>query len=369
MRNQIQQAFDAMAFDAAISAGHASQLLLGLDGAGSIRFDDRLGPVEFRLPSAQVRFNYAQDGKRTLACDAQPQLVTTNNAGIPAFLSNVLDPKLIRTLVSPMKAATILGEMQKGDWTTTVATFKTVESAGETSAYGDYSESGSVSANLNFPQRQAFHYQTFTQWGERELANAGLAQVDWAGEQNIASALILKKFQNKSYFFGISGLQNYGLLNDPSLYAAIAPTAAWNLAGTSAETVYEDIRRMYVALVGQADGVVEMDMPMTLALSPTLSVALAKTNQYNVNVKAMLALNFPKLRIETAVEYSTDAGELVQLIVDSIDGQETASAAYTEQMRAHAIVVGSSSWRQKKSSGTFGTVIFRPYAIAQLIGA
>lgn len=369
MRNQIQQAFDSIAFDAAIKAGHGNDLLAALDASG-IRFDARLGQVEFRIPGATLSYSgISKTGVPSYACDAQPQLVTTNNAGIPAFLSNVLDPRLIRTLVSPLKAALIAGEMQKGDWTTTVITFKTVESDGETSAYGDYSENGSVNANLNFPQRQAFHYQTFTQWGERELANAGLAQVDWAGEQNIASALILNKFQNKSYFFGISGLQNYGLLNDPSLYAAIAPTAAWNLAGTTAEVVYEDIRRMYVALVGQANGVVEQTMPMVLAMSPTLSVALNKTNQYNVNVMDMLKKNFPSLRLEVAVEYATDSGELVQLIVDSIDGQETASCAYTEKMRAHAVVVGSSSWRQKKSQGSYGTVIFRPYAIAQLIGA
>lgn len=369
MRNQNLFAFDSAAFDAAISANQSAELLMALDEAG-IRFDGRVGRVSFRRPGARLHYSsVTRTGERTVACDAQPELVTVNNAGIPAFLSNFLDPKLIRTLVSPMKAATIAGETQKGDWTTTVATFKTVESDGETSAYGDYSENGSVNANLNFPQRQSFHYQTFTQWGEKELANAGLAQVDWASEQNIASALILNKFQNKSYFFGISGLQNYGLLNDPSLYTPISPTAAWNLAGTTAETVYEDIRRMYVALVGQANGVVEQTMPMTLAMSPTISVALNKTNEFNVNVLDMLKKNFPSLRLEVAVEYGTLAGELVQLIVDSIDGQETATTAYTEKMRAHAVVVGSSSWRQKKSQGTFGTVIFRPYGIAQLLGA
>ena len=63
------------------------------------------------------------------------------------------------------------------------------------------------------------------------------------------------------------------------------------------------------------------------------------------------------------------AGQLVQMIVEEIEGQETATAALTEKLRAHAIVVDSSSWKQKKSQGTFGTVIYRPFAIAQLIGA
>jgi hypothetical protein len=53
------------------------------------------------------------------------------------------------------------------------------------------------------------------------------------------------------------------------------------------------------------------------------------------------------MRIETAVEYSTDAGELVQLIVERLGEQDTAYAAFTEKMRAHAVVVEESSWRQK----------------------
>src|SRR5580700_11686522 len=60
----------------------------------------------------------------TMAQDAQPQLVTVSNSGIPSFLSTFVDPKLIEILVSPMKAAEIVGnEVKKGDWTTETAMF------------------------------------------------------------------------------------------------------------------------------------------------------------------------------------------------------------------------------------------------------
>lgn len=305
-----------------------------------------------------------------IALDAQPELVTQSNAGIPAFLSNFVDPKLIEVLVSPMKAAVIIGETKKGDWTTTVATFPVIESDGEVSSYGDYNANGSVNANANFPQRQSYHYQTFTQWGEKELAVAALAKIDWASRLNIASVLLLNKYQNLTYFFGVAGLQNYGLLNDPALYAPIAPTAAWNLASTTAEMVYEDIRRIYVQLVTQANGVIDQAMPMVLAMSPITSVALNKTNSFNVNVLDQLKKNFPALRLEVAVEYNnpTGAGQFVQLICENIDGQETATAAFTEKLRAHNVVADTSSYKQKKSQGTFGTVIFRPFAIAGMVG-
>lgn len=324
--------------------------------------------ADFQAEGASLRF--AQDG---FACDAQPALVTVSNAGIPAFLSTYVDPKLIEVLVSPMKAAEIVGdEVKKGDWTTETAMFPVVESTGVTSAYGDYSESGNAGVNSNFPQRQSFHYQVMTQWGERELERAGLARIDWANRVNIASALTLNKYQNKTYFFGVAGLQNYGLLNDPSLSAAISPTTkaaggtTW--AAATALEILADVKKLYKQAQSQANGLIELDTKMTLAMSPTSEAELTKTTEFNVNVADLLKKNFPNLTVKTAPEYTTDSGELVQLIVDELEGQRTASCGFTEKMRAHPIVVQSSSFKQKKSQGTWGTVIFRPFLISQMLG-
>ena len=324
--------------------------------AKGLVFDERLGDIAFR------------DANAAIALDAQPEIITTNNAGIPAFLSNFIDPKLIEVIYAPMKAAEIAGEAKKGDWTTTVATFPLVESEGEVASYGDFSNNGSVDVNANFPQRQSYHYQTFTQWGEKQLANAQLAKIDWASRLNIASALLLNKYQNTTYFFGVANLQNYGLLNDPALSAPITPTSAWSTA--TADVIYSDIVRLFAQLQTQADGTVDMMQPMTLALSPVNAVNLNKTNQYNVNVYDQIAKNYPNMKVISAVEYGTayHSGELVQMIADEVEGQETCTAAFTEKMRAHNIVVDSSSYKQKKSQGTYGTVIFQPFAIAQMLG-
>jgi len=89
---------------------------------------------------------------------------------------------------------------------------------------------------------------------------------------------------------------------------------------------------------------------------------------YNLNVSDQLKKNFPNLKIETAIEYSTTAGELVQLIADRLGEQDTAYAAFTEKMRAHAVVTEESSWKQKKSGGTWGAIIRQPLAIATMLG-
>jgi Uncharacterized protein conserved in bacteria (DUF2184) len=325
--------------------------------------------VDAGLQIPEAARNYA------IAQDAQPVLVTTSNAGIPSFLTTYIDPAFIDVLVAPMRAAEIAGEeVKKGDWLTETAMFPVVESTGEISSYGDYSADGVAGTNFDFPQRQSYTYQVITQWGERELERAGLARINYANQLNIASALTLNKFQNKSYFFGVSGLQNYGLLNDPNLLAPIAPTSEagailWSNPLKDALGVLADVAALFAQLQLQANGLVELDTKMTLAMSPGSEAnGLTKTTSFNVNVADLIKKNYPNMTVKTAPEYATASGNLLQLYADSIDGQRTAAVAFTEKMRAHPMKVELSSFKQKKSQGTFGAIIYRPFLIAQMLG-
>jgi len=166
-------------------------------------------------------FNLAMD--QGLAMDAQPALTTAPNTGIPVWLSTMIDPTVYEILFSPLRAADILGEVKKGDWTLNSVMFPTAEHTGEVSSYDDYSNNGSVNTNVNFPSRQPYLYQTVMQYGDRELDVAGLAKINWVSELNAAAAWALNRYQNQTYFFGVKGLQNYGILNDPNLTAALTP--------------------------------------------------------------------------------------------------------------------------------------------------
>lgn len=361
-------AFDSRKVREAVrAAGNSAAFMQDIRELG-ISFDARLGAVQvLDRPASDYRFKLNPDG--SFACDAQPELVTVSNAGIPSYLTNYFDPDAIRVLVTPMKAAQILGgEVRKGDWTVNEATFVSVEAVGETAAYGDWGTSGKATANLNFPTRQSFLFSTFAEWGERQLDLAGLARVNFANEVQSAANLALAKFQNKSYFYGVAGLKLYGLLNDPSLPAPITATAAWGAAATTGDAIYEDIRRLYAKLVAQSYGIVDASTEMVLSMSPFAEATLHKTNQYNVNVYDQIRKNFPGLRIESAPEYDTPSGSLVQLIALNVEGHRTAEVAFNEKMRAHAVVVGHSSWSQKRTAGTFGTIIYRPFLVASMTG-
>lgn len=303
-----------------------------------------------------------------LAMDAQPGLITVPNTGIPAFLANLIDPEIIRIMTTPMRAAEIYGETKKGDWTLLSVQFPTVEPVGQVTSYGDWNQGGNTRANVNWLARQSYHFQTTSRWGERELDMYGEARIQYKQEIDGAGALVINKFHNLAYFFGIANLQNYGALNDPALAAPIAPTAAWSTL--DANGIYEDIRRLFQALQTVLKGNVKMDSKMTLAMSPELEVYLAKTNQYNVNVADLLKKNFPNLKIETAPEFSNvnNAGELMQLFVEALDGIKTTYTAFTEKLRAHPVIQGLSGWEQKKSAGTWGYINRRPVALVQMQG-
>jgi hypothetical protein len=315
----------------------------------------------------------ADSNGNVLAMDAQPALVTSSNAGVPAMFTTYVDPRIIDILVKPMRAVEVVGEeVKKGDWITDTAMFIEGEDVGQVSSYGDYSENGVSNANINYPQRQSYHYQTITNWGEREVARAGAGLVDLAFRKNKASISTLNLFQNASYFFGIAGLENYGLLNDPSLLPAISPSikaaggTAWAVA--TANEILHDIQLLYQQLVSQTNNLVDLETNMTLAMSSQTQTWLTDTSDFNVNVFDRIKKNFPNMKIKTAPEYTTASGNSLQLIADEVEGVRTASCAFTEKLRAHPVVIKLSSFMQKKSQGTWGTIIYRPVFIVSMLG-
>lgn len=306
------------------------------------------------------------------AFDAQPTLVTTANAGILSLFTTYVDPKIIEILVSPMKAAELYGEVKKGDWVTDTAAFPVAERTGVVSSYGDYSQDGMSDADVNWPQRQSYHYQTNTRWGEREMARMGEAKIDWANQKNMASVLTLNKYQNQIYLYGVANLQLYGGTNDPNLPAPIAPTV--NFFTATADQIFTDILRLVQQAVKQGNGLIDGSTVFKLGISPANEINLDKTNQYNVNVKDQIKKNF-NITLVTVPEFAINGGgganggtELLQLIPDSIEGQKVCEVAFTEKMRAHAIVTKASSWEQKKSQGAFGFIGYQPVFISQMLG-
>jgi hypothetical protein len=62
------------------------------------------------------------------------------------------------------------------------------------------------------------------------------------------------------------------------------------------------------------------------------------------------------------------AGNLVQLIADDVQRQKAGFCAFNEKMRSHPIIRQLSSFKQKVTGGSWGSVIRMPVAFQQMLG-
>ena len=309
---------------------------------------------------------YDANAKMRIAMDAQSVAVTNPSAGVPSLFTTYVDPKVIEVLLTPTPLAEAFGEIKKGSWTDQTTMFALAESSGEVASYGDWNENGIAETNVNYPERNPYHYQSIIRVGDREAAIAGAANLNWAERKQIASVQALNRFQNLSYIFGVSGLKNYGLINDPSLLPSTTDTA-WG--AKDSQGIFDAVQKLYALLVKQADGLVTRTTEMTMALPPEAEANFTKTNMYNVNVSDQLTKNFPNLKFVVVPEYATDAGNQIQLIADSYDGQPTVELSFTEKMRVFPLERGKSGYDQKRMQGTNGAIVYRPILIAGMLVA
>ena len=182
---------------------------------------------------------------------------------------------------------------------------------------------------------------------------------------------------NRFYFYGVAGLQNFGLLNDPNLPNALTPANGASGQKTwptkTAVERYNDILALVADLADRSKGYIDENSRLKLVISPARSPLLLGTSDLMANsVKALLKEGLPNLEVVVAPEMSTDAGEMMMLFADVVDADDTANKVadlvFSEKMRAGRVVPYLSHFKQKYSAGTFGAVIFQPFAVASMLG-
>ena len=312
-----------------------------------------------------------------LAMDALPTPITAPNSGIPVWYTMYEDPEVIRIFQTPNMGARIYAEKKMGSWVDQTAFFPVIENTGEVSTYGDWNTNGRSDANANFVQRQSYLFQTAIEYGELQEERAGAAKLAWVSELNISAAKTLDKFMDYTYHFGVANLQNYGLLNDPSLSAAIGPTTKsaggvkWVVNGAVnalSTEVYADFISLYNTLETQAPGLIDQNTRFVFIYPNTVAAGMVATNPFGLTVRGIIKESFPNVEFVIDPRYATAAGNVVQLIAKEIDGKATGYCAFNEKQRSHRLVPYESYFRQKKTAGTWGAVIRYPLAVAQMIG-
>lgn len=303
---------------------------------------------------------------------AQDAMVTAPNAGVPAIFTSYVDSKVIEILLAPRNAKRIFPEVKKGDWTNDYAVFRTVEATGNITPYSDFGNGASSDANITFPTRQQYVGQTTIKYGDLEQARTSRAMIDLVSQKQISAATIIDQATNKIDLLGVEGMSIYGLINDPNIPEALTPApisgqTAW-AAKTTAQ-IYADVLSLYQQVISASNGLVSPNDEFVLAVSPNASVELGKATDFNVSVWDMIKKYAPQTEMVTLPELaSSTSGDSVMLIAKRVAGNATGELGYGDKMRAMRLVPASSYFEQKFAFGTYGTLLYYPFAVAKMTG-
>jgi hypothetical protein len=295
------------------------------------------------------------------------------NSTVPAYMRTYANPRVIEVLTAERAYRKIAPEVKNGDFTTAFTQFRAIEFTGETQPYGDYDGNGVSGVNTAFPVREQYRFQTTIKVGDLEQKMNAEAKIDLFAEKQKSAAINIDIAFNKYALYGVAGKAVYGLLNDPSLNAAIVPitqsgVTAW--AGKTANQQMQDLNKLVATLYTQGAGHIDDGTRTKLLVSPATLAAMNKLNDYGVSMKAMIKDTYPNMEVVVVPELynaTLDTSTMI-LLADSIMGQPTVEFGYTDKYYAHEIVRDLSSWKQKISAGTYGAIVQLPFAIGTMTG-
>ena len=293
------------------------------------------------------------------------------NTAVPAYMTMYANPRVVEVLTAKRNYRAIAPEVKNGDWTTAFTQFRALELTGTVTPYQDYDANGQANVNVNYPTRQQYRFQTTLRVGDLEQDMNAAARIDLFAEKQRAAAVLLEISFNKYAFYGVAGLNVYGLLNDPNLNADLTPTTGaagntWTLK--TADEIMADFAKMYSTLYQRSNGWIDGNTRTKLVVPPASLAELNKVNVFGTSVKKMLADTYPNMEILTAPEMVGASGNLAMIRADEIEGQPTVEFGYTEKYKAHSIIRESSSMHQKISAGTYGAIVYYPFAIVTMLG-
>lgn len=297
------------------------------------------------------------------------------------FLQNWL-PGFVHMITTARKIDELLGIMTTGSWEDEEIVQGVLEPLGSAEPYSDFGNVPFASWNATYERRSLVRFEKGMQVGRLEELRAGRMRIDAAGEKRDNAALSLEIARNNVGFFGYNdGLnRTYGMLNDPSLPAAIAvPDGAGGDTEWSTKTFLEitaDIRLALKTLRIQSQSNINPKKDaITMALPFDVVDYLSVTSEFGNSVQDWINTNYPKLRVEDAPQFSAAVGGLnvgyfyAESVADSgSDGGQTWIQAVPSKFETLGVEKRSKSYLEDYSNATAGVMLKRPFAVVRLTG-
>lgn len=302
-------------------------------------------------------------------------LTTVANVSIPTLFATYYSPEIVEILQAPTQSTKIFGESKRGDWKDTHTMFPVAEHIGQVTAYGDFNRGLVSDANIENVVRETHMFQTVIQCGDLEHERMAAQKINLLAQKQEAAARALSIASNNYNFFGVKGKTIYGLLNEPNLPDAIAApkvpngkdgTAAWE--DKSATQIYNDVLILFNQIADASGGIVTMDNKFKLLVPPALMGHLAKVTDFGVSPMQVLKSYFPNLEVVSVPQLFDQGVAMAMLIATEVDGKKTAEFGFTEKLKTGRVIQDLSYISQKWASSTTGFLLFRPFAIASMLG-
>ena len=309
------------------------------------------------------------DEECKMAMDAA--LITTANAGIPVEVLTSFNERAIKVLTQKRAATEIFAERKFSDRAELIKKFRQVEATGFTQPYSDYSDNGKSDVNYNFIPRENYLFETVIKYGDLEQEMVAKAKANLLADKQEAAALNIAIDFNRFYMSGVSGLENYGILNAPNLPAAITAATVsghteWSYK--SGAEIYADIVALMTNMSTRAGGHIDMTTRFKLVVGPSIYAELAKQNSLGTEtVIGMIKRSFTNLEVVVAPEYD-DSTKKIQLIAVEVDGIPTGELGFSEKLSAGRVVPFLSYHAQKFMAGTYGAIVYRPVFVSTMTG-
>jgi hypothetical protein len=297
------------------------------------------------------------------------------SSGVPNVLTTVWTTKFFKIMFQSTPFREMTTPDQQGVFGTTNVKYPLIGASGVSKLYSDHSGLGDSSVNLNYLTRQTVTLQRTLTYGDMQTAVMGMAKVDYVGYLREYVASLINLDQNNIGFNGYTGMQLFGLLNDPSLNATLpAGAGQWMVSGTYA-TVISDIITTVQSIQTLGAGQVNTDDEFIIGLPPVVMGALLFQNSFGLNVRSYISSVYPKARFIQVQNYTgtgsplgSSAPNFMQVIFKTIGGQETALGVFTTLYNSHGVVRMLSSYNEKVSYCVAGTVLTMPIGVALMSG-
>lgn len=305
--------------------------------------------------------------------DSLPPM-TPSNGGLPLGILSQLSTEVIENILQERTAEKLIGPKYKAlDFADEEYYNPFIETLGQTSVYGDYMDNLVSDINVNFNKVGHYLFSSLWRVGEREREKLSKARINAEQYKMLAVSEALAIEFNRTAFNGY--MQNVGnkflvngLLNDPNLLPAIASNN--RIMAMNEEQIINFFSTAVGKLSTQTGNNITADSKIRVGIPNSIFTFLTgKVNQYGLSVIEQIKKGFPNLELISTVELENVANNqnMIVFIGESNAGgvSDTMRLGYSEIMRMSNIVIDYNNTSQVVTTGTTGTIIYKPIFIVR----